>query len=149
MSTADSRSPRFDSRIVIVSQTFVPDPASVGQHMADVAFELCSRGHAVRVYTSGRGYEDANTVYPRRENLRGVDVRRFGFASFGKTSLPLRILGTLSFMIQAFFAVLFTPRLTGVFFSTSPPLIGLPMCIAAWARARLLLIGQWTSTRIN
>ena len=27
-------------RILVISQTFVPDPASVGQHMADVAKEV-------------------------------------------------------------------------------------------------------------
>jgi glycosyltransferase involved in cell wall biosynthesis len=34
-------------------------------------------------------------------------------------------------MIQAFIAAMFTPRLAGIFFSTSPPLIGLPLSIAA------------------
>ena len=44
------------------------------------------------------------------------------------------MLGTASFMIQAFFTALFTPKLAGIFFSTSPPLIGLPMCIAGLIR---------------
>jgi colanic acid biosynthesis glycosyl transferase WcaI len=125
--------------VLVVSQTFVPDPASVGQHMADVAFELARRGAAshqfqVRVYASARGYEDPTARYPRRENLRGADIRRFPFASFGKRYLPLRVLGTAVFHLQAFLAVVFTPRLAGIFFSTSPPLIGLPMCVAAAVR---------------
>jgi putative colanic acid biosynthesis glycosyltransferase WcaI len=117
--------------ILVVSQTFVPDPASVGQHMSDVAFELARRGHKVRVIASARGYENPNAVYPRREFLNGADIRRLPLASFGKKSIPLRVLGTAAFMIQAFFAALFTPKLQGIFFSTSPPLIGLPLCIAA------------------
>jgi glycosyltransferase involved in cell wall biosynthesis len=120
--------------ILIISQTFVPDPASVGQHVADVAFELARRGNSVRVYASARGYENPSVIYPRRENLHGADVRRFAFASFGKKSLPIRVLGTASFQIQAFFAALFTPRLAGIFFSTSPPMIGLPLCVAAFLR---------------
>src|SRR5438270_633442 len=36
--------------LLIFSQTFVPDPASVGQHMSDVAFEMARRGHPVLVY---------------------------------------------------------------------------------------------------
>jgi colanic acid biosynthesis glycosyl transferase WcaI len=120
--------------LLIVSQTFVPDPASVGQHVADVAFELARRGHRVRVYASGRGYEDPTAIYPRREILNGAEVRRFPLASFGKKSILLRVLGTAVFHLQAFFAALFTPRLAGIFFSTSPPLIGLPMCIVAWIR---------------
>ena len=85
--------------LLVISQTFVPDPASVGQHMADVAVEMARRGHAVRVYTSARGYENPSVRYPKRENLHGVDVRRFGFASFGKKTFLLRVLGTLSFLM--------------------------------------------------
>jgi glycosyltransferase involved in cell wall biosynthesis len=120
--------------VLVISQTFVPDPASVGQHMADVAFELAQRGHRVRVYASGRGYEDPTAIYPARETLHGADIRRFPLASFGKKSIALRVFGTAAFMMQAFFAALFTPKLAGIFFSTSPPLIGLPMCVAALIR---------------
>src|SRR3954467_12189629 len=95
--------------LLVFSQTFVPDPASVGQHMADVAVEMARRGHRVRVYASARGDENPSVRYPKRENLHGVDVRRFGFASFGKKTILLRILGTASFMIQAIWVVLTTP----------------------------------------
>jgi len=111
-------------RLLIISQTFVPDPASVGQHVADVAMELARRGHDVRVYTSGRGYEDPSVKYPRRENLHGVDVRRLPLASFGKRSIPIRIVGLISFSTQVICRMLFTRRLGGIFFSTSPPLVG-------------------------
>jgi glycosyltransferase involved in cell wall biosynthesis len=122
--------------VVIVSQVFVPDPAAVGQYVTDVARELARRGRStgkydVRVYASARGYENPGAIYPRRQILNGADVRRIPFASFGKKSMLLRVLGTAAFMIQAFFAVLFTPRIAGIFFSTSPPLIGLPISIAA------------------
>ncbi len=111
--------------LVIFSQVFVPDPASVGQHIADVAIELVRRGYNVRVYTADRGYDDPTARYPRRENLQGVDVRRMPFSSFGKKTILTRVLGTASFMIQALLRGLFMPDLSGVFFSTSPPLIGI------------------------
>ena len=111
--------------IVIFSQVFVPDPASVGQHIADVAVELVRRGYKVRVYTADRGYDDPTQRYPRRENLNGVDVRRMPLSSFGKKSIFTRVLGTISFMTQAVFRGLFLPELGGVLFSTSPPLIGI------------------------
>jgi glycosyltransferase involved in cell wall biosynthesis len=130
---------RRPQTVLVVSQVFVPDPASVGQHIADVALELARRGHSsgqynIRVYASARGFENPGTIYPRREILGHADIRRFPFASFGKKSIPLRVLGTAIFMIQAFFAALTTPRLAGIFFSTSPPLIGLPMSLAAAIR---------------
>ena len=87
--------------LLVISQVFVPDPASVGQHMADVAFEMARRGHRVLVYASERGYENPSVRYPKRETREGVEIRRFGFASFGKKRFYLRVLGTLSFMLQA------------------------------------------------
>lgn len=120
--------------ILVISQTFVPDPASVGQHMADVAVELARRGHRVRVYASARGYENPKLKYPKREDLKGVDVRRLGMASFGKKNIFLRVLGTASFLTQSAFLCLFTPNLQGIFFSTSPPLVGLAAVFAKWVR---------------
>src|SRR5688572_15175950 len=87
--------------LLVLSQVFVPDPASVGQHMADVAFEMATRGHRVLVYTSARGYENPSTIYAKRETLHSVEIRRLGFASFGKKNLLIRAFGTMSFMVQA------------------------------------------------
>ncbi|MDZ4818228.1 MAG: glycosyltransferase family 4 protein, partial [Planctomycetota bacterium] len=120
--------------LLVVSQTFVPDPASVGQHMADVAFEMARRGQRVVVYTSSRSYEDASIAYPLRETRNGVDIRRIRFSSFGKRSILLRVFGTASFMVQVFLRMLFFPRLAGIFFSTSPPLVGLAATIVAMIR---------------
>ena len=61
-------------------------------------------------------------------------MRRFPLASFGKRLILLRVLGTAVFHLQAFVAALLTPRLGGIFFSTSPPLIGLPLCVVGWVR---------------
>src|SRR6266513_2830984 len=99
--------------ILIISQVFVPDPASVGQHVADVAYELARRGNRVLVYTSRRGFENPSVIYPACEVINGVQVRRLPFASFGKKSLLIRILGTVAFMVQAFFRAVFTPNLAG------------------------------------
>jgi len=111
-------------RILIYSQVFVPDPASVGQHIADVAFELARRGYRVRVYTANRGYDDPTRRYPPRETINGVEVVRLPWSSFGKKSMLTRIVGTMSFMLQALIRGLFLPNVAGVMFSTSPPLIG-------------------------
>lgn len=120
--------------LVIFSQTFVPDPAAVGQYVADVAIEMARRGYEVRVFASGRGYEDPSAKYPRRENLRGVQIRRFPIASFGKRNLALRILGTAVFQLQCLLAGLFTPHVDAIFFSTSPPLVGVIASLVGWIR---------------
>jgi hypothetical protein len=98
--------------------------------MADVAFELGRRGNRVVVYTARRGYEDASVEYPAREWRDGVEIRRLAFSSFGKKNLAVRAFGTLTFLVQCLFIALSTPRLGGIFFSTSPPLIGAAAAVA-------------------
>jgi glycosyltransferase involved in cell wall biosynthesis len=119
------KQPNTRDTILIYSQVFVPDPASVGQHIADVAFELARRGYKVRVYTANRGYDDPTVKYPAREMIHGVDIRRLPLSSFGKKSILTRVLGTASFMVQAVFRGVFMQNLAGILFSTSPPLIGM------------------------
>jgi len=106
---------------VFLSQVYVPDPAAVGQHLADAAEELARRGHRVIVFTSSRGYDDPSAVYPSRESLRGVDVRRVPFASFGKSSLAIRMLGGVLFVLQAIVRSAFIRGVDAVVVSTSPP----------------------------
>jgi len=108
--------------LLILSQVYLPDPASVGQHMHDAARELVRRGYRVVVYASARGYDDPSRRYRRRETLDGVEVRRLPLSSFGKGSLRARLLGGLSFLAQATLRALFTRRPAGVLVSTSPPM---------------------------
>ncbi len=108
--------------LLLISQVYVPDPASVGQHMADAAGELARRGWRVRVLCSARGYEDPGRRYPPRERLDGVDVRRLPLSSFGKRSMAARLLGALCFLAQATVRGLFTRDLAAVLVTTSPPM---------------------------
>jgi glycosyltransferase involved in cell wall biosynthesis len=120
--------------LLVFSQTFVPDPASVGQHMADVAFEMGRRGHRVIVHTANRGYENPSLRYSAREFRHGVEIRRLAFSSFGKRNLIIRAFGTFTFLVQCLFIALFTRNLGGIFFSTSPPLIGAAAALAKMVR---------------
>jgi glycosyltransferase involved in cell wall biosynthesis len=120
---------------------FVPDPASVGQHEADVAAELVRRGYRVCVFTSRRGYDDPTIRYAPRENLNGIEIIRLPLASFGKKSILTRIIGTASFMSQVFWRGLLARDLAGIFFSTSPPMIG--FIAALVAKIRRVPIAYW------
>lgn len=104
-----------------MTQVYVPDPAAVGQYMADAAEEMARRGWRVIVFTSTRGYEDPTIRFPRREILNGVDVRRLSLSSFGKSSLASRLLGQVSFILQSTIAACFLRRVDAVLVSTSPP----------------------------
>jgi glycosyltransferase involved in cell wall biosynthesis len=111
--------------LLIITQVYVPDPAAVGQHIADAAEEMASRGHDVLVYTSARGYDDPSIRYPSREVRGGVHIRRLPLSSFGKRSIAVRLLAQAIFLAQATALALFRPGLAAVVVSTSPPFAGL------------------------
>ncbi len=108
--------------VLVISQVYVPDPASVGQHMHDAAAELARRGYRVVVYAASRGYDDPSRKYPAREMLDGVTVRRLPFSSFGKKSIKVRLLGQSLFLLQVMLRGLFTRGLDRIVVSTSPPM---------------------------
>ncbi len=119
---------------VFITQTYVPDPAAVGQHLADAAEELASRGHEVVVFTSNRGYDDPRTVFPSHEKIRGVDVRRIPFSSFGKSSILTRVAGGMTFVAQAIVRSIVRRRIDAVVISTSPPMASLGAMIVGSLR---------------
>ena len=120
--------------ILVLSQVYVPDPASVGQHMADAAAELAQRGNNVIVYAASRGYDDPSKKYDSRQVIDGVDIRRTPLSSFGKGSIAKRLLGGISFMLQCIVRGLFVPRLGGIVVSTSPPMCSLAAIVIAMIR---------------
>src|SRR5688500_11846663 len=91
---------RSRKTLLVLSQVYVPDPASVGQHMADTAAEMVRRGFRVVVLAAGAGYDDPTIKYKKREVIEGVEIRRFPLSSFGKSSVPLRLLAGTIFMLQ-------------------------------------------------
>ncbi len=110
---------------LVLTQVYPPDPASVGQYMAEAAEELARRGWRVFVYTSNRGYDDPAERYPFRETRRGVVIRRLPLTSFGKKSITLRLLGQFSLVFQFILRGVFTRGLTGIFTTTIPTIAGL------------------------
>lgn len=108
---------------LFLSQVYLPDPAAVGQYLAEAASELARRGHRVVVLTSARGYDDPSVRYPPREMIEGVEVRRIPWSSFGKRSMALRLLAGLSFTLQAVLRSFAVRKVDAVVVSTTPPLV--------------------------
>ena len=107
---------------LIISQVYPPDPAAIGQHLEDVAKELVRRGNRVIVYTADHGYDDPSAAYDRRETREGVEVRRVPLSSFGKSSIPVRLLGGGLFVAQVILRAAFTRGIDAIVVSTSPPM---------------------------
>jgi putative colanic acid biosynthesis glycosyltransferase WcaI len=119
---------------LFLTQIYLPDPASVGQHMADAAVELARRGHRVVVLTSDRGFDDPKLRYPRHELLDGVDVRRLPWSSFGKGSIAVRLIAGFSFVVQAFLRGLLVRDLDTVVVSTVPPMAPIAALLLSMVR---------------
>lgn len=120
--------------IVIITHVFVPDPASVGQHVADAAMELAKRGNRVIVFTANRGYENPRVKYPARETSSGVEVVRLPFSSFGKTRIFARVTASITFLLQAIIRCLFVKHIDTVLVTTTPPLAPIAGIIVAGVR---------------
>ncbi len=127
-----SISPR--STFLILSQVYVPDPASVGQHMADAAAEMVKRGHRVVVFAASRGFDDPSRKYQRREVIDGVEIRRFPLSTFGKKSIAIRLLAGMIFVAQCVVRGIFVRRLSGILVSTSPPMCSIGAIIISIIR---------------
>ena len=112
-------------KFLLVSQVYAPDPAAVARLMADVGSELAHRGHDVIVVTADRGYDNPTIKYASAKTADGVDVRRLPFCSFGKAHMALRLLGGISFTIQAALRGLLLRDVDTIVVSTSPPMAAL------------------------
>lgn len=116
-------------KILLISQVYAPDPAAVARLVADVGSELARRGHQVIVLTADRGYDDPSVKYATATTPEGVSVRRLPFCSFGKGSMALRVLGGLSFTLQAAVRGLTLRGIDTIVVSTSPPMAALAAVI--------------------
>ena len=122
--------------ILLLTQVYVPDPASVGQHLHDAAAELVRRGHRVKVLASARGYDDPSMKYARRELRDGVEIRRLPLSSFGKSSIPVRVAAGLFLMVQEILPGLFTRNLESILVSTSPPMCPIAAMVISFLRRK-------------
>ena len=120
--------------LLVITQVYVPDPASVGQHMADTAAEMARRGWRVIVLTAREGYDDPSVRYPTRETRQGVEIIRFRWCSFGKGSIATRLAGGLSFVLQSIVRGLTLGRVDRVLVSTAPPMAPLAALATGWLR---------------
>jgi putative colanic acid biosynthesis glycosyltransferase WcaI len=119
---------------LLLSQVYVPDPASVGQHLHDAAVEMVARGWKVRVLTSARGYDDPSVRYPKHETLDGVEIQRLGLSSFGKKFIALRVLAGVLFMTQTLLRGVFGRRPDMILVSTSPPMCSIAAAVIGTVR---------------
>lgn len=124
-------------RFLIITQVFTPDPAAVGQYFDEAAQAIAGTGAKVTVLTANRGYDNPNARFTAKEDRDGINIRRLPLSSFGKASIPVRIFAQLSFLIQCILRGLFTPKLTDLLVSTSPPMAAITAVVIGFFRPKL------------
>ena len=122
-------------RVIFVNRFYYPDYSATAQILTDVAAGLAARGMNVRVITSRLMYEDPAAKLAKREQIDGVGVIRVRTTGFGRAGLVGRAADYLTFYAACFLAVLRHTRKGDVaVFKTDPPLLSVPLGIAARLR---------------
>jgi colanic acid biosynthesis glycosyl transferase WcaI len=108
-------------RILVVTNLFYPDRGGGASVFSDMCYGLAERGHEVTVYAAYPYYPEwknksqAQMWRVNRENLHGVDVRRFGmYLPKNPSKFLPRILFELSFMLNLMRSLLYFRRYDAV-----------------------------------
>ena len=118
-------------RFLLLNQFYPPDVAPTGQYLHELARVLVQQGHQVKVICSRRSY-DGTKVFPRSENLDGVEVVRLSATGFGRRGFLGKLADYGSFYGLLLAALLFERKRPDVILSlTTPPYIGLLGKLAA------------------
>lgn len=117
-----------DVPIVILNQYYVPDVASTGHLLHELARELVTLGcevHAVAAWPS-YGPPDTWQPCPLREKRDGVDVRRMKTTRFSKDRLLGRVVNFSTFIVPLALRTLIGSRRDHVYlYTTNPPFLGI------------------------
>jgi glycosyltransferase involved in cell wall biosynthesis len=127
-------------KVIFVNRFFYPDHSATAQILSDLAFDLASQGERVLIITSRLTYDNKQTKLPKREFVRGVEVRRVRTTRFGRARLVGRAVDLASFYMTAGLALLRVAAKGDVVVSkTDPPLLSLVVqAAAALKRARFM-----------
>jgi glycosyltransferase involved in cell wall biosynthesis len=138
MAEPDTTVSPADLRVVILNQYYVPDVASTGHLLHELAEELVMHGVGVSVNTSRPSYGPPETWQPcpRREFTNGVDVTRMITTRLSKDHLFGRMLNSMTFLAPLMLRMLFRRRKGEVFlYTTNPPYLGVIGAFASFLRS--------------
>ena len=116
-----------DLRVVILNQYYVPDVASTGHLLSELAEYLAQEGAEVCVLATQPSYGPPETwrKCPRREVKDSIDVLRMWTTRFSKDNIIGRTINSMTFLIQLTVRILFRHHRGEVFlYTTNPPYLG-------------------------
>lgn len=126
-------------KIVFVNRFFFPDISATSQMLSDLAFQLAT-DNVVHIVTSRLRYDDPDITLPKYEVASGVTIHRVWTSCFGRESTLGRLCDYLTFYVTAPFKVfLLAARDDVVVVKTDPPMISVPIMVAACLRGARLV----------
>ncbi len=124
---AHSAASTDELRVVILNQYYVPDVASTGQLLSELAEYLAREGAHVNVISTQPSYgpPETRTGCPRFAVENGIRVTRMWTTRFSKNSPVGRTINSLTFLVQLLARLLFRGEWEEVFlYTTNPPYLG-------------------------
>lgn len=122
-------------RLLLVNQYYWPDGAATAQMLADIAEHAAGAGHHVTVLASRFSYSaPSGAALPRRQEHRGVEIRRVGVAGLGRGSIARRVGDYVSFLGLAAGSLLMGRRPDVYVSLTTPPMVGCVVGVVAALR---------------
>jgi glycosyltransferase involved in cell wall biosynthesis len=125
------------ARVVVLNQYYVPDVASTGHLLHELATDLVRRGFAVKVITARPSYGPPETWQdaPYREVSDGVEVRRAWTTRMSKDWIVGRGVNFLTFIVPLQLRMLLTGRSRDVhLYTTNPPFLGIIGAVCSLVR---------------
>ncbi|MCZ6834438.1 MAG: glycosyltransferase family 4 protein [Planctomycetota bacterium] len=116
-----------DLRVVILNQYYVPDVASTGHLLSELAEYLASHQLDVNVIACQPSYGPPETweKCPRYRVESGIKVLRMWTTRFPKDRILGRTINSMTFLIQLFVRLMFRPNRGEIFlYTTNPPYLG-------------------------
>ena len=125
--------------IVFVNRFYAPDHSATAQILTDLAVYLVAHGRDVTVVASRALYGQECGLLPHREIIAGVSVIRVATPA-RRRGMAGRIMAYLLYLLMAPLAVWrVAERGTVIVVKTDPPLLSVPVAIAAWLRGATLV----------
>nr|WP_295670985.1 glycosyltransferase family 4 protein [Sphingomonas sp.] len=122
------------SRIVFFNRFYAPDHSATAQILTDLAEHLAGQGRPVTVVTSRAIYGQDQGLLPPHEMRAGVDILRI-WTPKRRGGMVGRTAAYLAYYVAAFIAALrLTDRSIVLVVKTDPPLLSLPITLAAAMR---------------
>ena len=123
--------------LVILNQYYIPDVASTGHLLSELANESSRRGVSVRVISSFPSYGPPESWKPCQANEVGenISIRRLRTTRFTKDRILGRMTNSITFLLPLFLRQLFSPAGRKVhLYTTNPPFLGIIGAVVSLVR---------------